>query len=95
VGHNAFRDVCEPIRAQGGFAPYADELPLTPEEVAQAEDGCTEENLGPEAGYDVINHLTTAQVLRGLDIEDTSGSLSEDYLRATFPDAISTVDIDS
>ncbi|MCU0269116.1 MAG: dienelactone hydrolase family protein [Acidimicrobiales bacterium] len=95
AGHNAFTDACAPIRAQGGLLQYADKLPGIEGLLQRGEDGCTEDNLDTQLGYDAVNHLTVAQLRLALGLDETDASLDPTYLEETFPEAIGQTDVQS
>lgn len=89
-GHNAFTDLCAPIRAQGGLMQYSGELPAPDVLLKRAEDGCTPANIDPQLSYDLINQLTVAQLRNvfGIDAPAASASLERSYLDEQFPDTL-------
>lgn len=93
AGHNAFTDVCKPIREQGGLTKYAETLPAFAGLFRSGEDGCTDADLDPDAGYALVNHLAVAQYNWVFGIDPTHDALSAEFLEATFPDATGQVDI--
>lgn len=88
AGHNAFTDICKPIREQGGLSQFADQLAIVAGVFKLGEDGCTEGYLDPVEGYAVINHLTVAQLRWVFGVDPTDASLTAGYLDATFPGTI-------
>jgi len=88
VGHNAFTDICKPIRDQGGLSQFADQLTSVAGVFKLGEDGCTDGYLDPTKGYAVINHLTVAQLRWVFGLDPTDASLTSAYLDATFPGTI-------
>jgi predicted dienelactone hydrolase len=94
AGHNAFTDICAPIRAQGGLGQLATQLPIIASVINLAEDGCTDGYLDPETGYDVTNHLVVAQLRWVFGIDPTEVSLAPDYVEGLFPGALLSYDSD-
>nr|WP_283251081.1 hypothetical protein [Rhabdothermincola salaria] len=90
AGHNAFTDLCAPIRAQGGLTQFAGTLPVPDQLLELGEDGCTEGDLEPELGYRIIDHLTVAQLrdVFGIDAEVAAASLEQAWLEELFPGAL-------
>jgi fermentation-respiration switch protein FrsA (DUF1100 family) len=89
-GHNAFTDLCAPIRAQGGLMQYSGKLPAPDALLKRAEDGCTPANIDPQVSYDLINQLTVAQLRNvfGIDAAVAAASLEQSYLDEQFPGAL-------
>lgn len=85
AGHNAFTDICAPIRAQGGLMQYSGKLPAPDNLLKLGEDGCTSDNLDTATGYAIINQLTMAQLRYVFGIDKTDASLSSDYLNSMYP----------
>jgi len=85
AGHNAFTDICAPIRAQGGLMQYSGKLPAPDNLLKLGEDGCTSANLDTATGYAIINQLTIAQLRYVFGIDKTDASLSSDYLNSMYP----------
>lgn len=85
AGHNAFTDICAPIRAQGGLMQYSGKLPAPDNLLKLGEDGCTNDNLDTATGYSIINQLTIAQLRFVFGIDKTDVSLSSDYLNSMYP----------
>jgi pimeloyl-ACP methyl ester carboxylesterase len=85
AGHNAFTDICAPIRAQGGLMQYSGKLPAPDNLLKLGEDGCTNDNLDTATGYAIINQLTIAQLRFVFGIDKTDASLSADYLNSMYP----------
>ena len=86
--HNAFTDLCPPIREQGGLMQYAAQLPASFSGVLRlGEDGCTPASLDPQKGYAYINHLTVAQLRWVFGLDTSEASLAPSFLQASFPDA--------
>lgn len=85
AGHNAFTDICAPIRAQGGLMQYSGKLPAPDNLLKLGEDGCTNDNLDTATGYAIINQLTIAQLRYVFGIDKTDVALSADYLNTTYP----------
>jgi predicted dienelactone hydrolase len=94
AGHNAFTDICAPIRAQGGLGQLATQLPVIAPVINLAQDGCTDGYLDPQTGYDVTNHLVVAQLRWVFGIDPTEASLAPDYVEAQFPGALLSYDSD-
>ena len=85
AGHNAFTDICAPIRAQGGLMQYSGKLPAPDNLLKLGEDGCTNANLDTATGYSIINQLTIAQLRYVFGIDKSDVSLSSDYLNSMYP----------
>jgi len=85
AGHNAFTDICAPIRAQGGLMQYSGKLPAPDNLLKLGEDGCTSANLDTATGYAIINQLTIAQLRYVFGIDSSDVSLSSDYLNSMYP----------
>lgn len=91
AGHNAFTDICEKIQEEGGLTQAVEQLGLEglgfDELLELGEDGCLEENGPVEAGWELIDHLTVAQLrwVFGIGKEVAAASLEADYLDETFP----------
>lgn len=85
AGHNAFTDICAPIREGGGLMQYSGKIPAPDNLLKLGEDGCTSANLDTATGYAIINQLTIAQLRYVFGIDKTDASLSADYLNATYP----------
>ena len=62
AGHLAFTDVCAIERDKGGLLGIADTygLDFDPNLVRLGSDGCGEDMLSPEAGWDIVRYATTA-----------------------------------
>jgi dienelactone hydrolase len=90
AGHNAFTDLCAPIREQGGLTRFADVIPAPVELLQLGEDGCTESSPDPRIAYDVIDHLMTAQLRWVFGFDPAPVSLSPAYVESLFPGALST-----
>ena len=88
AGHNAFTDLCPPIREQGGLMQYSAQLPSSFAPVLRlGEDGCTPDFLEPAVGYRYIDHLTVAQLRWVFGLDPTEASLAPAFLAKTFPEA--------
>jgi hypothetical protein len=92
-GHAVFVDPCVPIRAEGGLSSFVEGLGLDPADVplvALGEDGCLPEDTDPEAVWELIDHLTMAQLAEVFGEEPAVGTASLDpaYLDETFPDLL-------
>ncbi len=90
AGHFSFGDFCKPIQDLGGVTQFAGQIPV-PERVLRAgSDGCVPENLDAEKAYDVIDHLTVAQLRNvfGIDAAQAAASLERSYLDEQFPDTL-------
>lgn len=85
AGHNAFTDICAPIRAQGGLMQFSGKLPAPDNLLKLGEDGCTPANLDTTVGYAIINQLTIAQLRYVFGIDPTDASLSSSYLESKYP----------
>jgi dienelactone hydrolase len=90
-GHNAFTDLCAPIRAGGGLMQFSGRIPAPDALLARGEDGCTEANIDPQVAYDLIDQLTVAQLRNvfGIDAPQAAASLERAYLDELFPGALS------
>jgi predicted dienelactone hydrolase len=93
AGHNAFTDICKPIREGGGLMQYSGKLPAPDNLLRLGEDGCLPENLDPDTGYAVINHMTVAQLRHVFGIDTSDASLAPSYVESLFPDAIARYDV--
>ncbi|MCB1005818.1 MAG: dienelactone hydrolase family protein [Acidimicrobiales bacterium] len=94
AGHNAFTDLCGPIRAQGGLSKFAEQVPALAPVLQLGEDGCVDGFLPPEQGDALINHLLVAQLRWVFKLDPTDASLSPDYLAAQFPEAFGSEQAD-
>ena len=92
AGHNAFTDICKPIREGGGLMQYSGKLPAPDSLLRLGEDGCTPDNLDPDTGYAVINHMTVAQLRHVFGIDTSDASLAPSYVESLFPGAIARYD---
>lgn len=92
AGHNAFTDICKPIRAGGGLMQYSGKLPAPDNLLRLGEDGCMPTNLDTDTGYAVINHMTVAQLRHVFGIDSSDASLAPSYVESLFPDAIARYD---
>ncbi|MEY4130652.1 MAG: hypothetical protein RLZZ31_776 [Actinomycetota bacterium] len=90
AGHNAFTDLCKPIRDQGGLMQYSGRIPAPDNLLKLGEDGCTPANMDPTTGYNIINQLTVAQLRYVFGIDKNDASLSANYLNTLFPNGLST-----
>ena len=88
AGHNAFTDICAPIRAQGGLMQYSGKLPAPDNLLRLGEDGCTTANLDTAVGYAITDQLTIAQLRFVFGIDATDVSLSRQWLDTLFPGAL-------
>jgi dienelactone hydrolase len=93
AGHNAFTDLCAPIRAQGGLTRFGDAIAVPAQLLRLAEDGCTESDPDPQIGYAVINHLITAHLRWVFEFDPTPVSLSPAYVESLFPGALSAYEV--
>ena len=93
AGHNAFTDICKPIRAGGGLMQYSGKLPAPDSLLRLGEDGCTPANLDPDTGYAVINHMTVAQLRHVFGIDTSDASLAPSYVESLFPEAIARYEV--
>lgn len=91
AGHNAYSDLCAPIRARGGLSQYSSRLPALAALFKAAEDGCLPDNLDPDRGYALINQLTIAQLRWVFQIDESRESLDPAFLEKTFPDAYESI----
>jgi predicted dienelactone hydrolase len=94
AGHNAFTDLCAPIRAQGGLGQFAAQLPVLAPVINLAQDGCTEGYLDTQTGYDVINHLVVAQLRWVFGTDQGEASLAPGYVESLFPGALARYESD-
>lgn len=85
AGHSTFIDACAPIRAQGGLSQFAASLPVPPELLVAAEDGCLPGKLDPGAALRLVNHLQVAQLRHVFGLDDNDASLQRAYLERQFP----------
>ena len=97
TGHNPVLDLCATIRQQGGLVAAAGGLVSVFGEsverlLALGEDGCVEGFTEPEVGFDVIRHLTVAQVRWALGQDADRASLDPTFLRDTFGEVIGPVE---
>jgi predicted dienelactone hydrolase len=90
AGHNAFTDLCAPIRAQGGLTRFAGSIPVPIQILQLGEDGCTESSPDPQIAYDVIDHLMTAQLRWVFGFDPAPVSLAPAFVESLFPGALST-----
>ena len=90
AGHNAFTDLCKPIRDQCGLMQYSGRIPAPDNLLKLGEDGCTPANMDPTTGYNIINQLTVAQLRYVFGIDKNDASLSATYLNTLFPNGLST-----
>ena len=95
AGHNAFTDICKPIREGGGLMQYSGKLPAPDNLLRLGEDGCTPENLDVDTGYALINHMTVAQLRHVFGIDSSDASLAPSYVESLFPDAIARYDVEN
>ncbi len=94
AGHDAFIDICEPIRAQGGLSQFTAEYPILETVVRLAEDGCVDGFADPAATYELIDHLVVAQLQWVFGLDPTDASLTPDYVDSLFPGALSRYDFE-
>lgn len=92
AGHQAYTDLCAPIRARGGLSQYADRFPPLADFFTNGENGCLPENLDPDRGYALINQLTVAQLRWVFRFDDNRASLDPAFLTKTFGDALESID---
>jgi dienelactone hydrolase len=93
AGHNAYSDLCPPIRAQGGLSQVADPLPPSFRGVVtRSEDGCAPANLDPERGYALVNQVTIAQLRWVFKVDPDRANLDPAYLQRTFGDALASIE---
>lgn len=97
AGHDAFTDVCATIQDEGGLRETITALGLDPDEVPivrLGEDGCTDENGPVEAGYEVIDHLTVAQLNWVFDIDRpvAAASLEQEWIDEQFPGLVERIE---
>ena len=93
AGHNAFTDICKPIREGGGLMQYSGKLPAPDNLLRLGEDGCMPENLDPDTGSALINHMTVAQLRHVFGIDTSDASLAPSYVESLFPEAIARYDV--
>jgi predicted dienelactone hydrolase len=89
AGHDAFLDICAPIRAQGGLSQVTADLPFLEPIVRLAEDGCVDGFADPTATYRLIDHLVVAQLRWVFGLDPTDASLTSDHVESLFPGALS------
>ena len=87
AGHNAFTDVCKPIRTQGGLEKYAETLPQFGPLLRLGGDGCTDAFTDPALTDKLINHVAIAQYRVVFGIDTNGASLAPEFLSATFGEA--------
>ncbi len=92
AGHNAFTDLCGPIRSQGGLMQYADKLPALVGLFRLGEDGCTEGMTDVAKSEAVINHATVAHLRHVFGMDPSEASLDAAFLQKAFPAAVARVD---
>ena len=90
AGHNSFTDFCAPIQQLGGLAQFAGQIAVPEQLLILGSDGCLPENLDAEKAYDIIDHLTVAQLRNvfGIDAAQAAASLERSYLDEQFPGAL-------
>jgi len=91
AGHNAFTDLCGPIRSQGGLMQYADKLPALVGLFRLGEDGCVDGMTAPEKSEAVVNHTTVAHLRHVFGMDPSEASLDVAFLQKTFPAAVASV----
>lgn len=96
TGHNVFTDICAPIQAEGGLAAAVEVLGLDPDEVPfvrLGEDGCLPDDAAAEGMWEVIDHLTVAQIrwVFGQDRAGAAASLEERFVQETFPARVTSI----
>jgi alpha-beta hydrolase superfamily lysophospholipase len=90
-GHNVFTDLCPSIRARGGFLQYLDRVPASNRiEIQAGHDGCTSSFTAPDIMWPFINHVVVAELRYTLSIDHNDASLTDAYLRRTFPQAFAS-----
>jgi predicted dienelactone hydrolase len=94
VGHDAFLDICAPIKAQGGLRQFTSAFPFLELIVRLAEDGCVEGYANPASTYRVIDHLVVAQLQWVFGLAPTDASLTPEYVESLFPGALSRYDFE-
>jgi predicted dienelactone hydrolase len=92
AGHNAFTDLCAPIRAQGGLSQLTADFPAGATLFRLGEDGCTDGFADPAATYKLIDHLTVAQLRWVFGLDPSDASLTPEYVNGLFPGALSRYD---
>ena len=88
AGHNAFTDICKPIREQGGLSQFSAQLPIAAVVFKLGEDGCTDGYADPATTYRVVDHLTVAQLRWVFGTDPTDASLAPGYVESLFPGAL-------
>ncbi len=94
AGHNAFTDLCAPIRAQGGLSQLSSSFPAGATLFRLGEDGCLDGYLDPATGYRVIDHLSVAQLRWVFGLDPSEASLAPAYVESLFPGALATYESD-
>lgn len=75
-GHNSFTDSCAGIRDLGGLQSLV--ALIGEDQVARAEDGCTDAFVDPRLAWRVLNHYSVAFFRTHLGVADETASLSSD-----------------
>jgi dienelactone hydrolase len=89
-GHAVFVDPCVPIRESGGLSAFVEALGLDPADVPLVElgeNGCLPPDVDPALVWELIDHLTVAQLNEVFEIDRdvATASLDPDYLDERFP----------
>jgi predicted dienelactone hydrolase len=93
AGHNAFTDVCKPIRDQGGLAKYEATLPAFGPLLRLGGDGCLESFTDPDLSSALISHSAIAHYRYVFGLDKTESSLDESFMAKTFPVAFGSEQI--
>lgn len=86
LGHNAFSDICLPIRNGTDLVGTAKQLglPVPDRLIALARNGCQPEDLDTQKGWTIIQHFTVAELRTGLGVDKKPVGLGPDAAKA-FP----------
>lgn len=85
AGHQTYLDLCAPIRARGGLSQHAGRYPALAGLFSSSEDGCAPDNLDPDRGYAVVNHMSVAHLRWVFRFDEGRASLDPEFLAKTFP----------
>ena len=94
AGHNAFTDLCGPIRAQGGLMQYSGSIPAPDQMLRLGEDGCIDGYLDPATGHRIVDHLTVAELRWTMGIDTSDASLAPAYVESLFPGVVGSYSVD-
>jgi predicted dienelactone hydrolase len=94
AGHNAFTDLCAPIRAQGGLSQLTSVFPAGASLFRLGEDGCLDGYLDPQTGERVVDHLVVAQLRWVFGTDTGEASLAPDHVDALFPGVLARYESD-